>query len=74
MNRYAFNFAPFMLANYVGKRDSNPGDDCDFFENGLKMSNADCDTDGHYMCDYCIHNKHQNKEIYKLAKKTGLYT
>lgn len=74
MNRYDYNSLHFTLANYVGKRDNAMSDDCSEFEKGLRTKASSCDTDGHYMCDYCKHNKHQNKEYYNLAKATGMWT
>lgn len=48
------------LKNYKGKRDNDPGTDCDDFVEGPIAMGADCDTDGHYMCDQCKWNPHQN--------------
>jgi len=56
------------------KRDNDHGYDCAYFERGVKIPTADCDTDGHYMCDYCKFNAHQSRGYYTLALKTGLFT
>lgn len=67
MNRFSF-----MKVHRL--RDMEKAYDCHLFELGIRTKSSECETDGHYMCDYCKHNIHQKKEYARLGIKTGLLT
>ena len=43
---------------YEGKRDNDPGSDCEMFtpkSDDFYKYRDPCGSDGHYMCNYCHH-------------------
>lgn len=66
MNRKAlyFNIIPFLSfrIEFAPSFIRDPENECEDFVVGDVLPIADCETDGHYLCNGCEMNMHRNEE------------